>query len=136
MEAVNDAPYLRNRPETFVHSADVILKLDSGDRLPAHSALLSDVLSDMLSLNRSGESHVQVLPFPDCTLDAALTFLNCIYASCKGEMVSVEGAKTVAVLANKFGMKGILKDIDIFLADKAASDGSSSVLWVIHKNMP
>ncbi len=99
MEAVNDAPYLRDRSESFVESADVILKLDSGDRLPAHSVVLSlhsDILSDMLSLNRSGVSHVQVLPFPDCTLDAALTLLDCIYASCKGNMVSVEGAKTVA----------------------------------------
>lgn len=69
-EALDDAPYMSSRPESFVESADVILKLDSGDELRAHSTLLSyhsDVLSDMLSLNTSGESRIQVLPFPECT---------------------------------------------------------------------
>ncbi|BDA50735.1 hypothetical protein COCOBI_16-4130 [Coccomyxa sp. Obi] len=132
MEAVNNAPYLSNRPKSFVDSADVILKLDSGDTLPAHSALLSfhsDVLSDMLSLSRSGDSRVQVLPFPDCTLDAALTLLKYIYARYGEERITVEGAETVIVLANKFGMDSILKDVDNFLADKVASDGSSTAFW-------
>lgn len=133
MEGVNDAPYLSNRPESFEKSADVILKLDSGDTLPAHSTLLSfhsDVFSDMLSLNRCEESRFQVLPFPDCTLDAALSLLQCIYARCGRYRFNVQGGELVAELAHKFGMDGILEDIDKFLADKAAPDGSSSALWV------
>ena len=134
MEVVNEAPYLRNRPKAFVESADVILKLDSGDRLPAHSALLSlhsDVLFDMLSLDRSSDTGLLILPFPDCTLDVALSFLQCIYGtSHEGRFLSVEGAGTVAELATKFGMGGILKDIDKFLAEKVAPDGFSQALWV------
>lgn len=133
MEAVNDAPYLTNRPESFVESADVILKLDSGDTLPAHSTLLScqsDALSDMLSLDKSGDSRFQVVPFPDCTLDAALSLLKYIYARRGVDRISVEGAETVAVLANKFGMEDILTDVDSYLAEKVAADGFSSALWV------
>ncbi|BDA50734.1 hypothetical protein COCOBI_16-4120 [Coccomyxa sp. Obi] len=132
MEAVNDAPYFRNRSESFVDSADVILELDSGERLPAHSFPLSfhsGVLSDMLSLKTSGDSPFQVLPLPECTLDAALRLLDCIYANSRDNTVSVEGAEAVLELVNKFGMTGILKDIDSILADKAAADGSSSALW-------
>ena len=102
MEAVNDAPYLSNRPKSFVKSADVILKLDSGDRLPAHPALLSlhsDVLSDMLSLDRSSDTGLLILPFPDCIFVAALTFLQCIYATCDEGRYSVDGAGMVAELA-------------------------------------
>ncbi len=133
MEVVNEAPYPRNRPKSFVESADVILKLDSGDRLPAHSALLSlhsEVLSDMLSLDRSGDTGLLILPFPDCTLDAAQSFLQRIYSTSYEDKFSVEGAGMVAELATKFGMDGILKDIDKFLAEKVAPDGSSQALWV------
>ncbi|BDA50736.1 hypothetical protein COCOBI_16-4140 [Coccomyxa sp. Obi] len=132
MEVVNDAPYLRNRPESFVESADVILKLDTGETLPAHATILSfhsAAFSDMLSLNRSPDTLIQVLPFPDCTLDAALSFLQCIYAACEEQRISVQSAEIVAELSNKFGMDGILRDIDKFLADKAAPDGSSAALW-------
>ncbi|BDA50733.1 hypothetical protein COCOBI_16-4110 [Coccomyxa sp. Obi] len=132
MEAVNDAPYLRNRPESFVEAADVILKLDSGDTLAAHSTLLSfhsDVFSDMLSLNKPGDSRFHVLPLSDCSLDDALSFLKCIYTRCEADRFCVEGAEAVAALANKFGMDGISKDLDKFLAGKVAPDGSSSAFW-------
>ncbi|CAL8465135.1 g4670 [Coccomyxa elongata] len=132
METVNDAPYLRDRPESFVKSADVILKLDSGDTLPAHSALLSfhsNVLSDVLSLNTSGDSRFHVLPLPDCTLYAALSLLYYIYAGCAADRISVEAPEAVTKLAHKFGMDSILSDVNNILADKCASNGASSVLW-------
>lgn len=132
MQDINDALYLRDRPESFVKTADVHLKLDSGDTLPAHSMILSlhsDVLSDMLALNKPGDSHFQVLPFPDCTLEDATSLLLCMYARRGAAKFSLKGAESVTVLAHKFGMNSILEDFDNFLADKAASDGSSS-LWV------
>ncbi|BDA50373.1 hypothetical protein COCOBI_16-0490 [Coccomyxa sp. Obi] len=33
------------------------------------------------------------------------------------------------MLANKFGMDSIMRDVDDFLADKVAPNGSSSALW-------
>lgn len=64
MEGVNDAPYLSNRPESFEKSADVILKLDSGDTLPAHSTRLSfhsDVFSDIVYMHNRKSEDVQDL---------------------------------------------------------------------------
>lgn len=139
MEAVHDAPYLKVRPESFVNSADVILRLDMGETFPAHSVLLSfhsDVFSDMLSLSRLGESPVQVLAIPDCTVDAALSLLQCIYAKRGADRFTLEEVESVIILANKFGMDGTLNDVDTFLADKVAPDGSSSALWVRAQFLP
>lgn len=132
MEAVIEAAYMGNRPESFKTSADVILKLDTGETLPAHSAFLSfhsDDLFDMLSLKKSEDSRPQVLPFPDCTLGAAKSLLQCIYARPGETNISLQIAESLTVLANKFSMDNILRDVDNFLASEGTSDGSSN-LWV------
>ncbi len=61
-------------------------------------------------------------------LDAAVSLLHYIYARYGEAKVSLEGAEKVALVANRFGMESILREVDNFLADKVASDGSSSTL--------
>ncbi len=78
--------YLHGKPESFVNSCDVLLKLDDGSKLPAHSLFLashSRVCADMLDggpLSAASALNKIELPLTDCSKDTAISLLKVLYS--------------------------------------------------------
>ena len=75
--------YFAEGPKSLASSCDIVLVLDNGVRLPAHShvlARLSPVFSDMLdegSLSRASRDSPVEVPLSECSTDEAIHFFPC-----------------------------------------------------------
>lgn len=120
---MNKHAYLRNSPAGCIDSADVLLILDSGDKLPVHSAFLitqSEVFQELLTSTKcEGQRR---LPLQECPREDAIVLLQYLHAADKGKLFSSDilNAKKLASLAHKYSMKSILKHCDEVLAAHVA----------------
>ncbi len=104
--------YLDGFPESFVKSCDVLLKLDDGSSLPAHSQALakySNVIADMLHdgpLSPASILHKKAeLPLTDCSRATAISFLTVLYSHKAVKHITQDSSLAIAALAHKLDMK-------------------------------
>ncbi len=108
---MDDHPYLDGKPEGFVKSCDVLLKLDDGSQLPAHSHILtlhSKVCADMLDdgpLSAASALKKVELPLTDCSKDTAVSLLEVLYSYQPVEEITQDNSMAIAGLAHKLDMK-------------------------------
>ena len=107
----NKCVYLAEGPEGLANSCDILLILDDGTQLPAHSQVLarySKVFSDMLGggplFSASPSSKID-LPLSGCSGNVVIKFLSAIYSARPYKHINEEVALPVAELAHKYGMK-------------------------------
>ena len=107
----DDCCYLDGTPETFAKSCDVLLRLDDGSELPAHSqvlARLSNVCASMLDdgpLSGASTSKKTTLPLSDCSKATAINLLAVIYSAQPTQHIESDSAMALASLAHKLDMK-------------------------------
>ena len=73
-------------PQRLQKSCDVLLKLDDGNKLPAHSLFLAHSMTEFCKmlgndgpLARASQENVVTIPFSGCSLLEARQFLSAIY---------------------------------------------------------
>ena len=128
-------PYLLGKPEWFRRSADVLLVLDSGKELLAHSNILSlhsEFLCDVFTSTANNETGASFcLPFPGCSEEEANALLLHVYdPEGRSHALSIKSAQLLSSLAHKYGLDGTLRQCDDFLASKVQAEGQSKDLWV------
>lgn len=103
--------YFAEVSERLVNSCDIVLKLDDGSALPAHSQIIarfSQVFADMLDggplAAALGSAKVD-LPLSDCSKEDTLTFLSVIYSPNPRRHIEETSALSTARIAHKYGMK-------------------------------
>jgi len=103
--------YFAEVSERLINSCDIVLKLDDGTALPAHSQIIarfSHVFADMLDggplAGALGSAKV-TLPLSDCSKEDALTFLSVIYSLNPRGRIEATSAMSIAKIAHKYGMK-------------------------------
>jgi len=103
--------YFAEVSERLINSCDIVLTLDDGSALPAHSQIIarySQVFADMLDggplAGASGLAKVD-LPLSDCCKEDALTFLSIIYSPNPRGRIEDSSALSIARIAHKYGMK-------------------------------
>ena len=104
--------YLAGSPKGFAHSCDILLKLDDGSEVPAHSQVLarySKVFSDMLEedgpLNRASGTSKVIVPINECSKDEAIQWLCVVYSFAPTSLIGEATGLSTARLAHKYGMK-------------------------------
>ena len=114
---VEDTPctsYVDDAPENFAKSCNVLLKLDDGSELPAHSQILarfSSVCADMHDddgpLSCASCSKKVHLPLTDCSRATAVSFLSVVYSTQQFEQIkkSKDNRMEIALLAHKLNME-------------------------------
>ncbi len=115
--SVKDTPctaYVDDAPENFAERCNVLLKLDDGSELPAHSQLLarfSSVCADMHAddgpLSFASCSKKAYLPLTDCSRATAISFLSVVYSTQQFEQVKTkkENRIEIALLAHRLDME-------------------------------
>ncbi len=104
-----DGEYLKEGPRSLLKSCDIVLQLDDGAELPAHSQVLarcSGVFSDMLDggpLSSTSPGHRITLPFSDCSKEEAVRFLSPVYSSKPDKHIDEASALSIAKLGHKYG---------------------------------
>ena len=94
--------YLKDCSKAFVKGCDVLLKLDDGSKLPAHSQILarhSGVFAKMLvegPLSDISATKTATVPLPACSRPTAISLLSVLYS---GPSQSMEHITTVSSLA-------------------------------------
>ena len=106
--------YLIGGPAGFGTCCDILLRLDDGTELPAHTQILarhSKIFCDMLQddggalISASALKRI-VVPMTDCSQDTATAFLSAVYSSqLNTENLGETSALPVAGLAHKYEMK-------------------------------
>lgn len=130
-----NAAYLADKPAGFANSADVVLVIDSGEELPVHSPFLaarSDILNDMLSIQRSSKERLR-LPFPCCSKEEACALLKYIYVMDRSDSDVTDDAPKIMELAHRYNMGELLDSIKRALSRQVTSSGDSTALWVNHQ---
>ncbi len=100
-----DTSYLGNRPQG---NCDILLKLDDGSMLPAHSQVLASLpvfagmLEEGLLSSDSATNDVSV-PFSGCSVEEACQFLSAVYSCDAQEHINNGSALSIARLSNKYG---------------------------------
>ena len=117
-----DTSYLGNRQQC---SCDILLKLDDGNVLPAHSQVLESlpVFSGMVEeglLSRGSATNDVSVPFTDCSVEEACRFLSAVYSCDAKEHITDKSALSIARLSNKYG-----EEVSIY-AENGASLFSNS----------
>ena len=105
--------YLDDCSEEFVRSCDLLLKLDDGSVLPAHSQILarySGVFASMLDggpLSDISATKKATVPLSDCSRTAASSLLSVLYTGpCQPmEHIKWESCMLVANVAHKLDIK-------------------------------
>ena len=106
-------PYLADAPESFAKSCDVLLKLDDGSNLPAHSQILtrySSVFANMLEdgpLSSASAKEKVTVPLSDCSRSIAIRLLTMLYSTQRWDFTeeTKHASITVASLAHKLNME-------------------------------
>ena len=81
-----DHPYLTEGPKSLLNSCDILLSLDDGTELPAHSQVLarcSSIFANMLDdgpLSCASTTNKVAVPFNDCSREEASKFLSAVYS--------------------------------------------------------
>ena len=103
-------PYLAEGPKDLLDSCDILLKLDDGSELPAHSQILArfmSVFSGMCvaggPLIKASAENVVSVPFSECSVEEATSFLSAIYAFRASEHLNKGSALSIARLSHKYG---------------------------------
>jgi len=106
--------YLIGGPAGFGTCCDIMLRLDDGTELPAHTQILawhSEMFCNMLQddngalISASALNRV-VVPMIDCSRDTATAFLSAVYSSqLKTGKIDETFALPIAILAHKYDMK-------------------------------
>ena len=102
-------PYLSKGPPGLPNSCDILLKLDDGDELRAHSQILArcmPVFAGMMDggpLSGASARNVVTVPFGECSLEEASRFLSAIYSCSPSEHIDDTSALTIARLSHKYG---------------------------------
>lgn len=115
-------------------SADVLLILDTGEKLPVHSSFLAvhpDVSCQIFSSEPPSEGSIW-LPFPDSSRESACALLQYIYALTGEERLSTEHAQAIIPLAYNFKMTKALHEIDSRLCAKVFSTSGPGFVLVSH----
>jgi len=106
--------YLIGRPAGFGICYDILLRLDDGTELPAHTQMLarhSEMFCNMLhedsgALISASALERTVVPMSDCSRDTAIAFLSVVYSSqLNTEKLDKTSALPTAGLAHKYNMK-------------------------------
>ena len=109
----NEQTYLADAPEAFAKTCDVLLKLDDGSELPAHSQILarfSSVCASMLDggpLSSASTLQKADVPLIDCSRATAISFLSLLYSTQQFEHMrkNVDSSMAIASLAHKLDIK-------------------------------
>ena len=126
--------YLTTGPKRLRQSCDILLELDDGTELPAHSQVLakySEIFSDMLAVEEGGPlfsasaSSKIKLPLDDCTEEVAIKFLSVLYSIKPSKYIDEATGFSVARLGHKYGMQVCLR---------TCKQSQLAALWVIHLN--
>ena len=95
--------YLKGCPEAFAKSCDVLLKLDDGSKLPAHSQILarfSGVFASMLDggawSDISATKKATVL-LPACSRATATSLLSVLYSGPSQSMDHITKGSSLAI---------------------------------------
>ena len=135
-ESSRGLPYLQGTTPFFQGLTDVLLMITTGEELPAHSAYLtaySSVFSGVLEAHSTSKSHgtwPARIPLPDCTLQEAEIFLCYLYRMRADAQLTPTSARAIVKLAHKFDVKVALEQCDQFLAQQAALNIRTNILWV------
>lgn len=103
--------YLASGPHDLLNSCDVLLKLEDGTELPAHSQVLArcmPVFSGMVDggpLLQASPSNVVSVPFGDCSSEEAGRFLSAVYSFRAHEHIDEHSALSIARLSHKYGVE-------------------------------
>lgn len=103
--------YFAEGPKCLVNSCNILLKLDDGTKLPAHSpvlARLSPVFAGLLdggSLSGASREHKVELPMNACSRAEAISFLSVLYSASPDKRIDQASAISTARLADMFGMQ-------------------------------
>ncbi len=102
---------LKEGPAGLLATCDILLSLDDGSELPTHSQILArcspvfNGLGEEGILSKSSSADKVVLPFSDCSREAAIDFLVAIYSLRPHEVIKEASALSTARLAHKYGVK-------------------------------
>ena len=110
---IKEHTYLADAPEPFVRTCDVLLKLDDGSELPAHSQILcrfSRVFANMLDdgpLSSASTLNKATLPLTHCSRATAISFLSMLYSPQHFEHIQKnrDSSMAMASLAHKLDMQ-------------------------------
>ena len=103
--------YFAEGPKCLVNSCDILLKLDDGTKLPAHSPVLarfSPVFAGLLDggcLSRASREHKVELPMSGCPREEVISFLSVLYSASPDKRIDQASAISTARLADKLGMQ-------------------------------
>lgn len=126
-------PYLKTTTPYFQDLTDVLLVLTSGEKLPAHAAYLaaySSVFSGILEAHSASRSSTASIPLPDCSLQEAEIFLCYLYRMRADAQLTPKSALAIVKLAHKFDVRVALEQCDEYLAQQAAINIRTNLLWV------
>ena len=103
--------YLKEGPAGLLATCDILLSLDDGSQLPAHSQVLarcSSIFHGLVEegiLSKVSSTDKVVLPFSDCSRQAAVDFLVAIYSLRPYTVIDETSALSTVRLAHKYGVK-------------------------------
>ena len=104
--------YLAEGPQGFQNSCDILLKLDDGKQLPAHSQILAHripLFAGMMDkggpLTKATAANVVEVPFGDCSLVEATSFISALYSFEPRLHIDKADAFAIARLADKYDVK-------------------------------
>ena len=103
--------YLASGPQDLPNSCDILLELDDGTELPAHSQVLArcmPVFSGMLDggpLSNASPTNIVSVPFGECSPEEAGHFLSAVYSFRACEHISAKSALPIAKLSHKYGVE-------------------------------
>ncbi len=132
----NCPSYLGEGPMTLSQSScDILLKLDDGNELPAHSQILArfmPVFAGMVEgghLSGASPTNVVTVPFSECSLVEAGRFLSIVYLGFP-KQIDDASALSIAGLSHKYGCK--VREIG--LNSQWASPLPSALFFSLMKN--
>ena len=111
VKMVKTQKYLASGPLDLLNSCDVLLKLEDGTELPAHSQVLArcmPVFSGMVDggpLSQASPANIITVPFGECSSEDAGRFLSAVYSFRAHEHIDEHSAVSVARLSHKYGVE-------------------------------
>ena len=105
----SDLSYFSEGPPGLPNSCDILLRLDDGKELSAHSQILArcmSVLTGMIDggpLSSASAANVVNVPFSECSLEEAKRFLSAVYSCTPSKHIEDTSALPIARLSHKYG---------------------------------